>query len=99
MILVAAMLLSVTACGSNGDTSSAQNSETSSAVSEAVSSEAEVSAEVEEVSSAAETPDSVTIQAYNANSGLVDVEVPYDPQRIAILDMAALDVVDCPGGR
>ena len=39
----------------------------------------------------------VTIQALNANKELVDVEVPYDPQRIAILDMPALDIVDALG--
>ena len=39
----------------------------------------------------------VTIQAFNANQERIDVEVPYDPQRIAILDMPALDIVDALG--
>lgn len=39
----------------------------------------------------------VTIQALNANGEQVDVEVPFDPQRIAILDMPALDIVDALG--
>ena len=43
------------------------------------------------------TPEKITIQAFNANREMVDVEVPYDPQRIAILDMAALDIVDALG--
>ena len=38
--------------------------------------------------------ETVTIQALNANGESADVEVPYDPQRIAILDMPALDIVD-----
>lgn len=42
-------------------------------------------------------PETVTIQAYNANNELADIVVPYDPQRIAILDMAALDIIDCLG--
>jgi iron complex transport system substrate-binding protein len=42
-------------------------------------------------------PETVTIQALNANRETVDVEVPYDPQRIAILDMPALDIVDALG--
>ena len=42
-------------------------------------------------------PETITIQALNANQELVDVEVPYDPQRIAILDMPALDIVDALG--
>ena len=44
-----------------------------------------------------ETVETITIQAMNANKELVDVEVPYDPQRIAILDMSALDIVDALG--
>ena len=39
----------------------------------------------------------VTIQAFNANQERIDVEVPYNPQRIAILDMPALDIVDALG--
>lgn len=42
-------------------------------------------------------PETITIQALNANKEIVDVKVPYDPQRIAILDMAALDIVDTLG--
>ena len=39
----------------------------------------------------------ITIQARNANNETVDVEVPYNPQRIAVLDMAALDIIDALG--
>ena len=42
-------------------------------------------------------PEIVTIQALNANKEMTDIEVPYDPQRIAILDMPALDIVDALG--
>ncbi len=42
-------------------------------------------------------PETITIQALNENKEMVDVEVPYDPQRIAILDMPALDIVDALG--
>lgn len=41
--------------------------------------------------------ETITIQALNANKELVDVEVPYNPQRIAILDMPALDIIDILG--
>ena len=41
--------------------------------------------------------ETITIQALNANKETVDVEVPYDPKRIAILDMPALDIVDALG--
>lgn len=42
-------------------------------------------------------PETVTIQALDANKELVNVEVPYDPQRVAILDMPALDILDAFG--
>lgn len=41
--------------------------------------------------------ETITIQSLNANREVVDVEVPYDPERIAILDMPALDIVDALG--
>ena len=43
------------------------------------------------------TPATVTINAYNAEKVYGEVEVPYDPQRIAVLDMAALDIIDALG--
>lgn len=36
----------------------------------------------------------VVIQGLNASRERVDVEVPYNPERIAVLDMAALDIID-----
>lgn len=44
-----------------------------------------------------ETPETITIKALNANKELADIEVPYDPERIAILDMSALDTIDSLG--
>lgn len=48
-------------------------------------------------SNGAEKPKTITIQALNANKEMTDIEVPYDPERIAILDMPALDIVDALG--
>ena len=42
-------------------------------------------------------PETVTIQALNVNKEMTDIQVPYDPQRIAVLDMPALDIVDALG--
>lgn len=42
-------------------------------------------------------PETITIQALNANKQMVEIRVPYNPQRIAILDMPALDIVDALG--
>lgn len=40
------------------------------------------------------TSETITIQALNGSGETADIEVPYDPQRIAILDMACLDILD-----
>lgn len=47
--------------------------------------------------SAPQVVETVIIQSYNGEKELVDLEVPYDPQRIAILDMASLDIIDSLG--
>lgn len=38
--------------------------------------------------------ESVMIEALNGNKEEIELEVPYDPERIAVLDMAALDILD-----
>ena len=43
------------------------------------------------------TPTEVTITSLNGNGDPTDLTVPYDPQRIAILDMASLDILDALG--
>ena len=58
----------------------------STASSVAASSEAAVSSEA--------APESVTIKAFNGAKEFVDVKVPFDPQRIAILELASLDILD-----
>lgn len=40
-----------------------------------------------------ERPESVTIASLNGGKEETELEVPYDPQRIAILDMASLDIL------
>lgn len=50
---------------------------------------------VETVSS--ETPETVTITSLNANREPAELEVPYNPERIAILGMASLDILDALG--
>lgn len=44
-----------------------------------------------------EAPESLTITSLNANKESIELEVPYNPQRIAILDMASLDILDALG--
>ena len=52
----------------------------------------------DEMNSGSETKQkTMMIQALNADREMIDVEVPYNPQRIAVLDMAALDILDALG--
>ena len=44
--------------------------------------------------SAESTPETITIQSLDASGETIDLEVPYDPERIAVLDMASLDIID-----
>ena len=53
-----------------------------------------VAASSEATTSSEAVPESVTIKAFNGAKELVDVEVPFDPQRIAILELASLDILD-----
>lgn len=39
-------------------------------------------------------PETITISTLNANRETMELAVPYDPQRIAVLDMASLDILD-----
>ena len=56
---------------------------------------AETAAETEAASTAeGENPETITITCLNGSSEETELEVPYDPQRIAILDMASLDILD-----
>lgn len=47
-----------------------------------------------ETSNDTEKPETITITSLNANKEKAELEVPFDPQRIAILDMACLDIID-----
>lgn len=42
-------------------------------------------------------PETVTIKSLNANAEETDLEVPYDAQKIAVMDMEALDILDSLG--
>ena len=39
-------------------------------------------------------PEKVTVTCLNGSSETVEIEVPYDPQRIAVVDFASLDILD-----
>ncbi|MBS6642169.1 MAG: ABC transporter substrate-binding protein [Clostridiaceae bacterium] len=39
-------------------------------------------------------PDTITVTSLNGEGKKMELEVPYDPERVAVLDMAALDMLD-----
>lgn len=91
LILCLVMALSLVACGTANDepTNVGGNNETTSSNETTNAPETTVPEETK--------PETITIQALNANKEMADITVPYDPQRIAILDMPALDIVDALG--
>lgn len=47
--------------------------------------------------SEASAPENVTIKSLNANKEEIDLTIPYNAQRIAVMDMASLDILDSLG--
>lgn len=91
MILAAMLVLGLAACGGQaGGTPDMNQPEDSTApiTDESVPSENPTTPAA---------PETITITSLNGNREPVDLEVPYDPQRIAILDMASLDILDALG--
>ena len=104
LALAAVLALSLMGCAAQNDSSSTEpasqvggqtDSETQS--SETQSSETQSSETQSSETQSSEAPASVTITSLNANKEAAELEVPYDPQRIAILDMASLDILDALG--
>lgn len=89
LIFIAIGAMSLAACG--GGAAMTTDTETVTPVqTESQSASAEsVTAEVVE-----EKPVSVVVNTLNGNKEVVEIEVPYDPERIAILDMSVLDMLD-----
>lgn len=88
IMLAAVMALSLAACGSNKTTDTSSSEDTSSQTTAAPEPE-ESTQEPEE-----STPETITLTTYNGAGEVVEVEFPYDPQRIAAMDLAALDILD-----
>lgn len=96
-IMALVMAFGLAACGTSEADAVAAGQEAAEASTEAVASTGEAAAQETVVEEAAEKPSTITIQSYNANRELVDLEVPYDPQRIAVIDMPSLDILDSLG--
>lgn len=99
LALSAVMAVSLAACGAGGNSDSSSSGSTSASGSSAVSDVSSISAasDASTASSGEEKPETITVKSLNANKEEVDLEVPYDPERIAILDMACLDILDSLG--
>lgn len=69
----------------------------SSGISATASATAPVKNTASESVSAESAASFVTITALDANAEKTELQVPFDPQRIAILDMAALDILNALG--
>lgn len=96
-ITVMTAMLALTACSgsSTGETAAAVETQAGAAETQATVAEAaEVAEETESTETASET---VTITSLDGNGEEIQLEVPYNPERIAILDMASLDILDSLG--
>lgn len=80
--MAAFMGLALTACQKSNSETEALNNTASR----------EINTEAPEES--AQAPETVTVPSLNGSKEPVNVEVPFNPQRVAVLDMAILDMMD-----
>lgn len=84
-----------TAPASSAGTASQSAGDTSEAAGDVSGTAGDMSGDV---SGAAEggtqTPDTVTVSTLNGSDQTTEIQVPYNPSRIAVLDMAVLDMLD-----
>lgn len=101
-LLLAAMLaLSLIACSAAGSTDStstdsAENTSDASTTDDTQSDAASADDTLGDVDKDTEedTPESVTITSLDGTGTEVELEVPYNPERIAVMDLAVLDILD-----
>ena len=91
-ILLAGIMMTFGLVGCGSTESSTVSTEASVAATQTTTIEEETVAAADTVK-----PETIVIQSLNAEKELVELEVPYNPQRIAVLDMAALDIIDSLG--
>ena len=92
LALAGALALALFGCSGGSGTSGTENSTPPDS-----STPVESSAPPASTPPESEAPTSITITSLNGNREAADLEVPYNPQRIAILDMASLDILDSLG--
>ena len=105
VLFAGAMVMALTACGStaNGTESTAQTEDATEdtsgnpAAEESGNGSEDGDGETSGANSGEEkedTPETVVIQSLNGSGEEIDLEVAYRPERVAILDMACLDIID-----
>ena len=87
LVLALAMMMALAACSNSNTGGSTSPSPDASAPASAAADDAAQS----------QAPTEVTITSLNGSGEETELTVPYDPQRIAILDMASLDILDALG--
>ena len=83
LFLAMTMAMGLIACGGSNEATEAPAEEAVEATEEAA----------EEVSAEEETPETITVTCLNGASEEIELEVPYDPQKIVTLDAASLDIL------
>lgn len=97
LLIAVVMVLALAACGTDttSDDVNSNNSTTTPATTSNDSANSDATtADDDSETAEEEKPETIVITALNGNKEETQVEVPYDPQRIAILDFAALDAID-----
>lgn len=96
LLLIAVLAMGLVACGKVKDGKTETTGNTTVETTEATEPAAETTTDAAQVSESTETKalESVKITTLNANKEEVEITVPYNPQRIAILDLAVLDIID-----
>lgn len=89
LVLSLAMVLGLAACGENGKPAAGSGTESSE------NSQTQMNTMADKTES--KTPETITIMSLNGNREAMELVVPYNPERIAILDMASMDILDSLG--
>lgn len=98
LILTLSLGLFLAACGGTPSASGTSQSASSASFAQTETSQASSSVQSSsEESSSAAAPDTVTITTLNGAKEAVELEIPYNPQRIAVMDLAALDILNTFG--
>lgn len=92
LLLAAMMIVSFAACSNDDDSSESASSSDDAASAEATASDAEETAS--ESASSGANSETITITTMDGTGADVELEIPYNPERVAVMDLAALDIID-----